>query len=268
MHCMVMIMGVVITMKEKCMSVLTLPSGISIRQAKRDAKTLSKTNGVQLSKAQDLIAFKHGRSSWATLINQLATQKSLALSFNDHKQILSFPEGKTLSIIEGRVGFGKTVLLIEIASQWVNAGYPIIYLSTGFSQNELLQLKQLSSSSLSQNLLKVLDFNDPKLDLVSFKLDGAILLIDEFETLLRVFPSVLINDILKTSLHTIISVQSYENMKTNLGGSVIHINNKQMFLLGDSSDRFGITLRTERNKLIECQFVSEIKQQTFNLQLE
>ena len=264
---MVMIMGVVIAMKEKCMSALTLPSGISIRQAKRDAKTLSKTNGIQLSKAQNLIAFKHGRSSWATLINQLATQNALELSFNNHEQKLSFPEGKTLSIIEGRVNSGKTALLMDIASQLVKAGYPITYLCTGLSKTESLRLKELSSKTKINCPIIIHDLKDPNLDFTSIALDGSILLIDEFETMLRVVPIALIHDILKTSLHTIITVQAYADVEQQLGNSGFPIHNLQMFVLGVKASRFGIVLLHESNKFIEFLYVSKSKTQIHTIKL-
>jgi hypothetical protein len=44
------------------------PSGLSLLQAKKDAKKMAKEKNVPLSEAQSLIAMKHSRSSWAQAI--------------------------------------------------------------------------------------------------------------------------------------------------------------------------------------------------------
>lgn len=76
-----------------------LPSGISVIQAKKDAKSLAESKGINRSEALDQIAFLHGRSKWSTLMEQLSKQSVLTYRFNGKP--LTISEDKSLLWIVG-----------------------------------------------------------------------------------------------------------------------------------------------------------------------
>lgn len=91
------------------MSVMRLPTGISVDQAKKDAKKLAKELDVNLSEAQDAVAQKHSRSSWAAMMNMLNNHHQLSVSLKQSfftKEVMKFPGHKSLTTVVGQSGSG------------------------------------------------------------------------------------------------------------------------------------------------------------------
>lgn len=253
------------------MSVQIFPSGISVTQAKKDAKKLAKSSELKLSKAQDLIAFKHGRTSWATLINQLSTQNSLSLRFNKGERQLNFPKEKSFTIVEGFSGTGKSVLLIEAASQMIKAGYPVVYLTCGLSMvhpSDLAGQAVIQQGKMNHDLFCVYDFLDENLDLTSFKLNGSILIIDEIAAFFDEYSFDLVNELLKASMHTIVACQDLRDIDLYLSNGNMSSNSIQMLLLDDVKvTKFGEKLERERDQFVEFLVVKDELTQKFSLNL-
>ena len=271
MHCMIVMIGVVMVMTEKCMSVQKFPSGISVTQAKKDAKKLAKSSELKLSKAQDLIAFKHGRTSWAVLINQLSTQNSLSLHFNKGEQQLNFPKEKSFTIVEGVSGAGKSVLLIEAASQMIKAGHPVVYFTCGLSMvhpSDLALQAVIQQQKMNPDLFRVYDFLDENIDLESFKLNGSILLIDEVAAFFDEYSFDLVNDLLKASMHTIVACQDLRDIDLHLSNDNMSTKIIQMLLFDDVKvTKFGEKLECERDQFVEFLAVKDELIQKFSLSL-
>ena len=178
------------------MSVMTLqslPSGISVTQAKKDAKKLSKKLGIPLSEAQNKIAFKHSRSVWAKAISQSKLDHHFQLSFQSgclskSRVIENIEVQESISVILGMPGAGKTVLLLEIASQCLKQGLPVTLLSTN-SFDDLAVIPELSIDEEYTHQLKneygdrftIINPFDSKGNLAidQLSLNGDVLLIDD-----------------------------------------------------------------------------------------
>ncbi|MDI4670993.1 hypothetical protein MKZ42_03195 [Pseudoalteromonas shioyasakiensis] len=166
------------------MSVNRLPTGVAVAQAKKDAKRLANKSEIHLSHAQNEVALKHGRADWPTLMNQLKTQSALSATLKQsflNKVTLDFPENKSLNIVVGQSGSGKTMLLLEFAAQWLQKGFPVLYLGADVSQgyqcgaatNSLIsKYPSLFTAIPLQSLTKGFVLDD-------VMLNGAILLADE-----------------------------------------------------------------------------------------
>jgi hypothetical protein len=268
---MIVMIGVIIVMTEKCMSVQMFPSGISVTQAKKDAKKLAKLSDLQLSEAQNLIAFKHGRTSWAALVNQLSTQNSLSLHFNQGEQKLNFPKEKSFTIVEGMPGSGKSVFLIEAAAQMNKAGYPVVYFSSCISMvfpSDLAGQAVIQHQRMNPDLFRVCDFSDEDLDLASFELNGSILIIDEIAAFFDKYSSDLINDLLKASKHTIVACQDVRDIDRHLSNCNIPNESIQKLFLDDvKATYFGEKLERERGKFVEFLAVNDELTHKFSLSL-
>lgn len=194
------------------------PIGISVSQAKKDAKKLSKQLEIPLSKAQDKIAFKHSRSTWAESLAQ--TKQVISLDFKDSSlgsQKIPFPQQASLSFILGQTGTGKSVLCYEIMSQLAKRKIPSTYLSKHIGsrididlapdwakyQNLLFDLQEKHPQ-----LIQVLDLNS-SIDLDAVALHGGVLIVDEAFVVLK-HPN--IDELLKASKHTFIAAQSFRDL--------------------------------------------------------
>ncbi|MBO1897591.1 ATP-binding protein [Shewanella sp. BF02_Schw] len=253
------------------MSVQMFPSGISVTQAKKDAKKLAKSSGLQLSEAQNLTAFKHGRTSWAALVNQLSTQNSLSLHFNQGEKKLNFPKEKSFTIVEGVSGSGKSVILIEAAAQMNKAGYPVVYLTCDLSKvspSDLAGQAVIQQQKTNPDLFLVYDFLDEDLDLASFWLNGSILIIDEIAAFFEKYSSDLVNDLLKASKHTIVACQEIRDIDRHLSNCNISNECIQMLFLNDvKATHFGQKIERERGKFVEFLAVNDELTHKFSLSL-
>jgi len=119
---------------------LRFPSGVTVAQAKKDAKRLAKERGIRLHQAQDIIAQQNGGDAlWHRAIEKLqphreATVLPLRIPLSpEHntghleRRIEIGPEASTIVIL-GVAGTGKSVLAILLAQQaLVDAGAPAVH---------------------------------------------------------------------------------------------------------------------------------------------
>lgn len=107
-------------------------TGVSVTQAKKDAKRLSKSNDIPLHKALDIVANKHHGEPWNKSINKLSGGDSF--SFTLHGCIEEGPtqiqlsREEPLGIIDGMSGSGKSMLALSIAASFLDAGGSVYYL--------------------------------------------------------------------------------------------------------------------------------------------
>lgn len=145
-----------------------LPSGISVTQAKKDAKSLAESKSISRSEALDQVAFLHGRSKWATLMEQLSKQSVLTYRFNDKP--LTISEDKSLLWIVGQPGSGKSSLLTEMAEQLLRNGHKVLMLTK-------------ERVDLSHRNCTILNVDDKGFDLSKAYIDGAVVLVDDINRL-------------------------------------------------------------------------------------
>lgn len=199
------------------MSVMRLPTGISVDQAKKDAKKLAKESDLILAEAQDSVAQKHSRSSWAAMMNMLNNHNQLSASLKQSfftKEVVKFPGHKSLTTVVGSAGSGKTLLLLEFASQWLKLGVPVVYIGlSGEARNQeapdwMLDVK--AASALSKRYSKLIRFYSWDLTLADLKLDGAVLILDEPTHLLSKNEPSPYMALINTSLHTFIGCRGID----------------------------------------------------------
>ncbi len=177
------------------MSVNRLPTGVSVIQAKKDAKRLANKSEISLAQAQNEVALKHGRADWPTLMNQLKTQNDLSVTLQQsflNKVTLDFPENKSLNIVVGQSGSGKSLLLLEFAAQWLQKGFPVIYLGADVANAEKIPTQFHGAiatrflSSKYPDLFKTIAIStfDKEFSLDDLMLDGAVLIVDEIDLML------------------------------------------------------------------------------------
>lgn len=109
-------------------STLRFPSGVTIAQAKKDAKSLAKTDSVSLSKAQDAVAQRNGLDMpWGKAMSWLNRQAprplaSFGLTLRQGgNHVIDIPEHAPFIPVIGPTGCGKSVLALELARQQLAA---------------------------------------------------------------------------------------------------------------------------------------------------
>ncbi len=129
-------------------------SGLSLSQARKDAKALAKKNGIKLSEAQNIIAIEHTGMKWSKAIKSLASRQLIptsdvtsAFTFTgstetstlqlDHAS-LTFQRNRLLGLIVGSPGAGKSVLALEFIRQHLNNSLPVIYMP-GVSESSFIE---------------------------------------------------------------------------------------------------------------------------------
>lgn len=114
------------------------PSGLTHRQARIDAKRLSKIENIPLHEALDRIALSNGAPTWAKGIGDSKPHDQNAKSTPLHLHLsIPGPSGAELSLhnvspvgfIIGRTGAGKTLLLRHIARQALSQGFNVLVVS-------------------------------------------------------------------------------------------------------------------------------------------
>lgn len=102
---------------------LRFPSGITVKQAKKDAKKLAKEESIPLNQAQDLIAAKNGIAKpWSRAISFLKEVSSLIVSLefptvDGHYCRQTLSADKNVGVICGVPGCGKSVLAAKAATR-------------------------------------------------------------------------------------------------------------------------------------------------------
>ncbi|MGP9797081.1 hypothetical protein ACT3UJ_06950 [Halomonas sp. 86] len=102
---------------------LRFPSGITVQQAKKDARALSKSKEIPRSAALDIIAQSNGVAMpWSNAVVWLAEKNDVVASFtlplpSSHNHIVDVPEYAPVVVITGDAGCGKSILSLELAKQ-------------------------------------------------------------------------------------------------------------------------------------------------------
>lgn len=203
------------------MSSMRLPTGIFVAQAKKYAKRLAKSSGTNLSSAQNQIARNHCRADWAVMMHMLDTQSQLNAVFKQNffsKEVITFPAHKSLTLMLGETGAGKTLLLLEVIAQWLKQSIPVLLIDSvgippkvpdglpddfGLDARAVRHLKEIYPS-----LLQI--YSGIDVDFDSLQLNGAVLVIDELATLLQFGGVSKIQQLINTSMHTVIAGQSVQ----------------------------------------------------------
>lgn len=188
-------------------------SGISFEQAKKDAKKAAKKGGIQLSKAQDDLAFAHSRSTWAQAVRQAKMQITFNLHCADKGDYTcSLNETASVSLVAGDSGAGKTIFFTSVMSQLLRQGIPVTYMTYGLPNNRWLDGEILHALKTKYSaLFNVYDVQHDS-NVESITLNGGVLFVDELEHTTRNISSNLEAieqwvDLFSASKHTFISTQ-------------------------------------------------------------
>ena len=114
-------------------------SGVSVPQARKDAKKLAKKENIPLHKALDVVALKNSGLSWNKAIKDINTipidgyGEDLLASFALKTQsgnaiIFSLSKRNPVAYIVGMSGSGKSVSSLLLAEQHLCAGKNVVYL--------------------------------------------------------------------------------------------------------------------------------------------
>lgn len=102
---------------------LRFPTGITVAQAKKDAKALAKSQTFTLSEALDMVARRNGIDKpWSKAVAWLADNDDRIASFKlplptCRSHIVDVPNYAPLVVIAGQAGCGKSILAVELARQ-------------------------------------------------------------------------------------------------------------------------------------------------------
>lgn len=191
------------------MSVMRLPTGLSVRQAKKDAKKLSRKKLIKQSEALDLIAFDNGRASWSDLTHQIKSQSKVCARINSDfsaDSVLELPSEKSITVVAGVTATGKSTLLRDLSVQWMGMKHPILYISRYESD-----WRNFADSH--PTLFRYIDVDNAQSpsDFSDIYLNGSILMIDEFTSLKLDGQLEDIQTLINCSKHTVISTQSLQS---------------------------------------------------------
>lgn len=231
------------------MSVISLPTGVSVIQAKKDAKRLANKSEISLPQAQNEVALKHGRADWPTLMNQLKTQGALSVDVKQgflNKVTIEFRHNKSLNVLVGQSGSGKSLLLLEFASQWLKKGFPVIYLGADVNNAEKIPTQYHGALatrfliSKYPKLFKAIAIRpfDKGISLDDLMLDGAILIADELPHMVsRGVTGITyeqVQRLINNSMHSFLGFQNLEDVKlfTNDLKNITDDNTKVLLLKG------------------------------------
>lgn len=107
-------------------------SGITLTQARKDAKKLAKSEGLPFHKALDSIAKLHHGQSWNKSVQSLkATASSLSFRLkgmiDDEQVTIQLTREEPLCIIDGYPGSGKTIAALSMAEYHLQQGFAVHY---------------------------------------------------------------------------------------------------------------------------------------------
>ncbi len=195
------------------------PTGLSVEQAKKDAKQFAKNNHSALSKGQNAIAFVHGRSSWSTLIQRIKKPLSLIpgqAPFDNRKH------NRALLAIMGNAGSGKTTLMLNSALHLLQSGERVVMISS--SEYHAVNSGRIHNESKPSLLKTIITSHPDRFSLidpentacVEVMLNGAVLMISE-DAMLNNAKNPEFEKLLKASMHTIVCISRLSDLKLSAG---------------------------------------------------
>lgn len=201
------------------MHTLRLPTGITVQQAKKDAKFLAKRDGITQSAALDIVANRHGLSNWPPLMQLLNQHSHLQFMLHDDNgapYTLSIKGTKTLTSIVTTYGGGKTTLLLELIKQLVSKGISVTMLTDmmddGITQRFKSEVTLHSLYAAHPDKITIIRSQDKHDNLINTPLRGGVLLIDSLEFVSSWLGKENIAALMNKSVHTIISCLSIKTI--------------------------------------------------------
>ena len=189
---------------------MRLPTGLSITQAKKDAKKLVKQSKIALFEAQNIVARKHSRSDWPTMMESINKKSTLSVSLKQgslSRDTIQFPSQKSVTTVVGPPAKGKTLLLLEFSAQWLKQGIPVVYIGSLDVERSSMPDQRLDVQAASRlksqhgSLFRIFDNQSA---ISSINLDGAVLIIEELNYLLGRIELADLRGLINTSFHTFI----------------------------------------------------------------
>jgi hypothetical protein len=223
------------------------PKGISIRQAKKDAKKLAKKNDIKLTQAQDIIAFKHNRSTWAVAMQQMK-RPPITLKFINRElgtDKITFPVYSSFLSFVGEYSTNKTLLLLEIMEQVLKQQIPVTYLSSGDPitniephPNRNFEVTIEEIRRMFEGLVKkypeqlnVMDARSESCHLPNIVLNGGLLVIEESQHVCNANSKAEVKDLLLCSKHTLMYEQKLEDFSDEyIPQDILYDGAEQMFM--------------------------------------
>lgn len=203
------------------MSIPFLPSGISVSQAKKDAKKLAQNRCIPLHEAQDKLARKHGRAKWPVLMNQLLKQNHIKVRSESAGHLpkesniatlsLSMRGPKSTKVIVGSPLIGASFISAGICESLLRSNVPVVYVTSASEDQCSGYLEALSDRFKSHlSLHRTKDISD--LDVI--QLDGAVLIIDDISFCDDVSKKSGLERLIHTSMHTVIRVDTLKGVRS------------------------------------------------------
>lgn len=170
------------------------PSGASVEQVKKDAKSLSKSEGIPLHIALNKAAAKHGIAQpWAKVLEQLAlagdTDQFIVFNLQSEGRVVEFglSAERPIGVILGQTGTGKSVLASLLCESHLALGTSAMHFVTphGVTKDLAGRLlhKIITKQSDRAGITKVERIKDPQLQ-ITVKINGQALVgtVDRHET--------------------------------------------------------------------------------------
>jgi hypothetical protein len=161
---------------------LRFPAGITVLQAKKDAKSLSKAQAIPLSVALNIIAQRNGMNMpWSKALVSLRDSNTMLASFKlalpeSHSHIIDVPAYAPVIAITGEAGSGKSVLSIELAKQQLlNFPRAKLYWTSPIGRRRIEASDASGSNHMPEHMLAKLERNYPgRVEVRAFDLETII----------------------------------------------------------------------------------------------
>lgn len=190
-----------------------LPTGLTLTQAKKDAKKLAKQNQLTFSESLETFAFLHGRATWATLMQRLNHPLSLIPGQEpfDNKKY-----NRSLLVIVGMSGSGKTQFQLNSALSLLEQGESVLMITRESidSQQHHPDADALSLKPLIQRFPDKLMVVDPGITpLDEIMLNGRVLMIADNVAWESINHKAL-SSLIKASMHTVVAAYDLNDLQT------------------------------------------------------
>lgn len=135
------------------------------------------------------------------------------------KPLFSLPANKSITILTGQAGSGKSILLAEIATQLLMGGHKLILLTHGnLNGNPFGLAPDLAADAFRQlkmrydaSIFTVLDNDCMSKNLAELEINDAVLLIDDLEFTIEKFGQSDIQELIRRASHAFIASQYMES---------------------------------------------------------